>query len=468
MKKHLNQRGYALLIVIITIIIFLSLASVVFTATLNTAKQENTVNNTNQSIVAAEMGLKKISKDIENELRILLPNLEKEYIKKISIINTDYLNEKVNLSISKNLLIDQNYLYYVDVTNLINGIITTKKSEYSKPIPTLVDLKPKQIIENEPKTYFFLKSITSNSVGANDLFKISIEVNGVKGNEKNIAADINLEVPRAYFNDDDRLRYVKEPVAFNVSEFFETPAQNCEDLTSMKPEDIAILTKPIKCLFDENATFEDAKKLMEEMYKQNLTENDFHFYIENFIQTICENSSDCKKNPFKNMENTTLFVLGDVPVKNINNSGGFQLYVNGTIHLMNALNYGDPNIHTVMLGKSLELKQLKAENTTFVLIGNEDPKGFFSGEIGKNLDPKLQLSADSKVCVNLDGFHSDYIKNFKEITGGKVYYFTSSNTTLGSNSIKVSSLNLLYETCNLTKFYSAEELGSLNFNEVKY
>jgi len=467
MKYFLNQRGYALLIVMLTIIMFLSLSAVIMSSSLNHVTQERTVDTNNQAVTAAEMGLQKISKDIENQLKDLLPNLEVEYMKNINIINTNYLNEKVTLDASKNLLIEQNYIYYQNVTNLIKGIIVNVKSEYPKPDPNLVFLKPKQIIENETKTYFYIKSL-SPSVPVNDSFKINLEVNGVKVNEKNIAANINSVVPRAYFNDDGRLRYVKEPVAFNVNEFFETPALNCLTLISMSQEDINKLSRPIECILEDSVTFDKTQEFIDKMVVKGLTEKDFHFYIESFQKTLC-NDDLCRSNPFNKMEDTTLFILGDAPAKNINNSGGFQLYVNGVIYLKNANNFGESDTHTVMLGKSLEIKTLKAINSTFVLIGVDSNKGFYRGD---NQDPKLELSANSKVCINIDGFNSTSIENFKSIEGGKVYYFKNSATVFNvvgkANFIPVSSLNLLYETCNLTKFYSAEELGSLNFSEVKY
>jgi hypothetical protein len=460
MKYLLNQRGYALLIVMLTIIIFLSLSAVFINASINHVTQERTVDTNNQAVNAAEMGLKKISKDIENELLVFLPELEKDYIKQVGIINTNYLNEKENLSVSKTLLLALNNQYYINVMSLINMLDV---SDYSKPLNS-DDLTLKQTIDSNKNTYFYLNSLQKNIDNDNNLFKITVDVNGVNVNEKNIVADINLNIPRAYFNKDNRLRYIEESVAFNVSEFFETPDRSCLDLIQMNIEDINKLLKPIECILEDTVTFDETQEFIDLMVVKGLTEKDFHFYIESFQKTLC-NSSMCSSNPFNKMEDTTLFILGDAPAKNVNNSGGFQLYVNGIIYLKNAKNFGESDTHTVMLGKSLEIKALEAVNSTFVLIGVDPNQGFFKGD---NQDPKLELSANSKVCVNLDGFHSAYIKNFKDITGGKVYYFTSSSTTLGSNSIKVSSLNELYETCNLTKFYSADELGSLQFSEVKY
>ncbi len=468
MKYLLNQRGYALLIVMLTIIIFLSLSAVFMSSSLNHVTQERTVDTNNQVVTAAEMGLQKISKDIENELLVSLPAIEAEYIKKINKINSDYLNGNVNLVNSENLLTVENSQYYVNVLNEINSIDTTG---YSKPI-NFTNLTTKQVIDQNTKTYFYLNSRVANVVDANNLFKITLDVYGVKGNEKNIEADINLNIPRASFNDIDRMRYINEP-NFDVSEFFNVPAQLCTDLISMNDVDINNLSKPIECLLPENTTFDMTKNFIEKMYAKGLTEKDFNLFIENFEQALC-NSSNCNSNPFRNMDNTTLFIVGDVPVKNINKSSGFQLYVNGIIDLKNANAFGDSSIHTVMLGKSMEVNRLSAENSTFVLIGNGTKQGFFRGDLAGNVYkvPVLTLTNNTKVCINIEGYDSTSIENFKTIEGGKVYYYKNSTTSFNvankTNFIPVGSLNLLYETCNLTKFYSAEELGLLQFDQVKY
>ena len=67
MKKMSNQRGYALLIVLFTIIIFLSISGTILSASLNHATQEKTINENNQAYVAAEMGVKIISTEIQNQ-----------------------------------------------------------------------------------------------------------------------------------------------------------------------------------------------------------------------------------------------------------------------------------------------------------------------------------------------------------------------------------------------------------------
>ena len=479
MKYLLNQRGYALLIVMLTIIIFLSLSAVFMSSSLNHVTQERTVDTNNQAVTAAEMGLQQISKDIKNELLVAIPVLEADYIKSISKINSDYLNGKVNLVNSKNLLSVENSKYYVNVLNEINSIDTTG---YSKPINS-TNLTAKQVIEPNTKTYFYLNSRVANVVNANNQFNITVDVNGVKGKEKNIVADIDLKVPRAFFNNENRMRYIKEP-NFNVSEFFKVPTQLCQGLISMSADDLNNLSKPIECLLPQNTTFDITKNFIEKMYEKGLTEKDFNLFIENFEQALC-NSSNCNSNPFRNMDNTTLFILGDVPAKNINKSGGFQLYVNGIIDLKNANSYGDPNIHTVMLGKSLEVQKLIAENSTFVLMGNDTKDGFYRGELtgnGRKI-PELTLTANSKACINIEGFNPvppnpplfpdlSSIRNFETIVGGKVYYFKNDATEFNkdnkANYFRVNSLNELYETCNLTKFYSAEELGILKFDQVKY
>jgi type II secretory pathway pseudopilin PulG len=66
-KNIENQRGYALLIVMLTIIIFLSLSAVFMSASINHSNQEQTVDKNNQAVVAAEMGVKKIHNQLRND-----------------------------------------------------------------------------------------------------------------------------------------------------------------------------------------------------------------------------------------------------------------------------------------------------------------------------------------------------------------------------------------------------------------
>jgi len=102
LTKYINQRGYALLIVMLTIIIFLSLSAVFLSASFSHVKQEETVDLNNQAFVAAEMGAKVISTDIENILKLRIKDMENKVLLLQSEITSCEVSKTCNITTLKN------------------------------------------------------------------------------------------------------------------------------------------------------------------------------------------------------------------------------------------------------------------------------------------------------------------------------------------------------------------------------
>jgi len=71
MKYAKNNEGYALLLVLFLVVFFVGLSAVFVTASFNNSKQEQTVDVRNQSIIAAEMGVKYNLNKLSNKIKVL-------------------------------------------------------------------------------------------------------------------------------------------------------------------------------------------------------------------------------------------------------------------------------------------------------------------------------------------------------------------------------------------------------------
>ena len=68
MRYVKNERGYALLVVLLLVVLIMSISATFMAGSINHAKQEQAVDVSNQSVAAAEMGVLYYSTDFERAL----------------------------------------------------------------------------------------------------------------------------------------------------------------------------------------------------------------------------------------------------------------------------------------------------------------------------------------------------------------------------------------------------------------
>ncbi|MFC6039729.1 hypothetical protein ACFPYN_09890 [Paenisporosarcina macmurdoensis] len=443
MEKYINQRGYALLIVLLTIIIFLSISAVFITSSLNHVKQELTVDQKNQSYVAAEMGVKLISSAVKNQIENKLMEIENTVLtekKRLELCNT-FTTENSNCKTPaeekaylNNLKIDQLSMYSNFITNLSNTSLTTYSKENN-------DIKLSSDVT------YYLSSMTLKTIPQNKK-QFEILVQGVSNdNESSIKATIEFNELLDIFDITNSQKYIyglSNSVTFN-DVFPETPNITCSALLT---NNLSILTKPYNCKLETNQSLSNLKDLISSQYNIK----DFNIFIPAGISFNCDNT--CRGKDFIGLN---LFVgNGDLFSKNLNNLVNANLYVNGNIDAQVANNLGSSNGRLVLVSQGLSVKSSNGvANTSIVLLGKVDKTAQFS--ITGNND-KFNLEGSSKFCINTDNFSANSLDEVRKIAGnGKIIYYTSNSEFVFSG---FNSSLIIQKSTNLKKFLDICEVDS--------
>jgi hypothetical protein len=132
MKYVKKQNGYALLLVLFLVVFFIGLSAVFMAAAFNNSKQEITVDVRNQSVVAAEMGVKLNLNNLTNEIKVL----NQAYKDSMNINMNDLVNRATAVTTAK----DNNLA-------LPTGMSTTACNAYysNVHINTWIDCETKEI-----------------------------------------------------------------------------------------------------------------------------------------------------------------------------------------------------------------------------------------------------------------------------------------------------------------------------------
>ncbi|QBP40761.1 hypothetical protein [Paenisporosarcina antarctica] len=472
MKQIINQRGYALLIVLFTIIIFLSITALFMKGSLNHVAQERTVNLNNQATVAAEMGVKFFSIDISNNIKGILATLKKE-------LSSQEECKKNNSCICPN--IQQKKLSIENLTDVINDCL---QSELNKLIVRKSDayIDGEYILKTENKNLNFnlIQEIEINPSDENEEKKghnLILHVNG-ESFEENTAL-LTAKIFVSNFQPSDITSEVKnvsnESNKLDNTKIFQSiPSKLCSSLIQNDVNNSAGL---FNCKLSVG---EEASELVSNLGDKNINLADLSIYAES-IESFCGNGKGKGKCNSSNLDilGEAMVYMQHVSVGNFNQAGGFNLIVNGKLTLGNANNLGDYNKKTYILVKEFDGKnQFDLINGTMIFTGSDNTSSVFDLKQSFNL-------VNSTACFNLAKFENNTISldNIKSIKGtGKLIVLNTTNSSkfkkddINAPGIDVSiptDPNEFAELCDFNKFgfntkYTIESLSIDYVDNVIY
>lgn len=186
MKKLKEEKGYTLIIALLMIVLFLSMSAVFIQASLSHAKQEQTVDQGNLSVTAAEMGV--------------------EYYTGVFKNNIDDAYNEVTNSANSNLLLE-----FINCKNAAVGTIETCKTEkrtkatnqFVTKLNTLMNAEIAasaiNIDRENSVSQFDLQTSSVASVTSEKKVKLDLSVLGKSGTSKKVLeADITFEIPEFF------------------------------------------------------------------------------------------------------------------------------------------------------------------------------------------------------------------------------------------------------------------------------
>lgn len=454
MKKYLNQRGYALLIVLMTIIIFLSVSTVFISASLNHVTQEKAVDANNQAVVAAEMGVKHYSYDLINKIKNIQNRIVDEYpnYTECNKNGNCYCN-MVSLDSSikdKNLIVDNlNICYFSKIDKLIMEI-NVDNTEYTQ----------KKVIANSPsELYYKIKPpIVIKPVTDGKILEFIINGSNVIGNTPSAkSSDLTAQLKVGKINLESLSNGIES--ISNVNQALDTtkifrnpPSKKCSALTK---QEVNNSLDRIECLVGKNEQYLD---LINTWNSNGFNKNKIKLYFNDYM-SVCKNNCN---NPDIDISRDTVLYFESLYLENTNNRSPFKAIVNGNYNMYQANSFGDNSGDTLILAKSFSANSPSINRTTIIISG-EDSKKTIQFDI-----VSLNISSNSKVCLNVDKMDLRSIDNiYTKISGtGNLIILRTNQAIHPFDKTKITNVSNFSLLSDPQKFATDCGLQEMGFKEV--
>lgn len=424
MKFVKNQNGYALLIVLLMVVLFLGLSATFMAGSLSNAKQEKTVDTSNQAVASAEMGVKYFSTDFQKEMEIIEEELWKETQEKVNEIiacaHTTACDEESEISARTDLLNKEMRELYI-------YLVLTKVDELN--LMTNAEISP---FSGDPINYTIVSAGAEklNAAGdpaTSDSDTASIRVNlGMTGTSKEVTKELNaiftVKVPDSYL-DSQELLIVKTIAKENLTyENVFSPAWPSAICTAELLASIAAGNHEglNECTLGEDQTVSEFIALIKDA---KLDPADFRVYASVFEKNVC--NENCNSLDFEGI--AVVVPPGEGVENNLNNMDSANLVIDGYFAIGNNIN----NLSGTISTQTIVLKELytdnniqNVDNTNLLVLGNAT--GDNARLYVKN---NFSLLNNSKLCIDIDRISKDDLDELaKKITiqnSSYIIYYTS-------------------------------------------
>ncbi|WP_434402497.1 hypothetical protein M1Q06_07225 [Planococcus sp. 11815] len=428
MNRLKDERGYALIIVLLMIVLFLSAAVTFMAGSLNHANQEVTVDTGNQAVAAAEMGTIYYSEDFERELRLVEQNIKGEAERLIDCIGTSKAGcEKVDNEKNKEKFInDQLREMYFE--SLIQKVKTYKYNSIDENlVKYTVDLATIKQFEGTTILDSAVLNNTPHPQMQSSLDSIDVVLNikgKIKDVEKQLEVTFNVDIPKSFVsassnsmpeNNDDELSAMYNQV-FGLPPDLPTCKKLIAGLKNEASE------RSYKCIASNES---DIENILEEIKNNSYNPENFYVYTNNYI------CSKCNKIDHYGINLVLLDTDFEVS-QNSNNIKNVNMIIDGKFSTKNANNFGKKGDKQRIVMKELNINQnaKNMEDTTLVILGFEEikdnPK---TGTAELIFSKPIDLEDNSTICLNVDQIRKgdliDFATKVSIKNNGKLIYYTA-------------------------------------------
>ncbi|WP_341201542.1 hypothetical protein [Planomicrobium okeanokoites] len=454
MIKLKNQQGYALLVVLLMVVLFLGISATFMAGSLSNAKQEKIIDTSNQAVASAEMGVKYFSSDFQREIDLIKLDIAKETQALINLLTACIEAGNSTCDEQDEITEEQE-----DIEEKMKDLYITKV--YAK-VSTLTGMAGNEIIPfYGDDVKYSIKSATAIKLNQSEedisgstldkevkFIRVNLEMEGVsEGVRKTLKALFTLEVPGSFLN-------AGEPIVIQTSDDTATykdifnsivPSKTCAQLLGELPSVGAEVLK--ECKLGPGETLAD---ILTKIKAKNLDPKDFKIYTDDFLANVCTgkgndngngNSDKCNG---VNFEGITIVVSeGDAGASNnMNNLINANLIINGGLSTGNNLNNMGKKANTGNPGENgvrqtVILKELNVTNniqnmnyTNLLILGFEVPEGAKEDIANVKWGQNFDVDNYSRLCVDIDKIiPSDLSRMEKELkfTNSSYLVFFSRN-----------------------------------------
>ncbi|MFK8792975.1 hypothetical protein [Planococcus plakortidis] len=438
MKNMKNEKGYALVIVLLIIVLFMGLAATFMAGSLNHAKQEKVVDTGNQAVAAAEMGTIYYSSDFERELKLLKEEMQQE-----TQLRLNELIACIELPLGATCDSElERTAWEEDIDQDMKELYVQKILEKSNELDEL-KLAGEEVPFAGEQLQYHVESASAVKLNASqndvdDLHIIDKNVKWVKielnvegraiDNQKELTAIFQVEIPDSFLDatetrkintvviaEDEDLTYDK---VFSI----DPPTISCEELLTAVRNDTAKV--PYECKASSTETLKDFLESLDD----DMDPKDFRVYTDNYVGFVCK--PNCNNTDFQGIN--IVVNQNDVgAMNNMNNLVNANLFVNGKLSVgNNIINLGKNGEKQTIVVKELDVDvNLKNMfNTNFLVLGYKEEDRYARLE-WKN---HIEVSNHSNFCLDIDRINENDLQRLgQEVTfsdsGHLIYYSSDTN-----------------------------------------
>ena len=429
-----NNQGYALLLVLLMIVLFISVSAIFVNTSISHSKQEVVLDKSNQSLVLAEMGIQHLETVFNQKYNVLRNNVYQSVQNEIHTVKLE-----CQIDTPPTHCYDQNYIdekieaaKEMSLTQFKNGL--TQIIEDLEEVTNSPDLS-----SNYKVTEITVTPAIDTLEFSTELLEIKAfvfgEIDNNSGNkvEKQLITTFNVKLV-SFFDDNDPITLLSRPLTqLEIENELLSPP-----MTSISCDVIHVykdtMSPPYNCNIEEGSDFK-LESLITIWKNAGMDLSEINVVVENWVESLCTNNCNSI-----DLEGVSIF-SAEQEINLRNNMNGFadgEVYFNGVFTIGNNLNNlnknQDGNLIMVFRGLNTDNNIQNMTNTTMVILG-QAPIIKENFEWGQN----FSLDEGSKMCINADMIHPNslarIVSSVKFGNGTEFHYFTE-NQNLNLNPLK--------------------------------
>lgn len=435
MKSMKNDQGYALVIVLLIVVLFISLAATFMAGSLNHARQEATVDTSNQAVAAAEMGTIYYSADFERELKLLKEEMQQETQLRLNElilcieqpIGALCDTEAERSAWEKEIDLDMKNLYVQNILEKSSELDSLKLAGEETPFDT-------QEVNYQVKSAIAIKLNVAEKNVDNLLItdkavkwvQVQLDVEGhSNGTQKELRAIFQVEIPDSFLNSSETRKVntvvIAEDEDLTYDKVFSltTPSISCADLLVAVRNNTA--DAPFECKASGTETLQGFLASLD----ADMDPKDFRVYTDDYKKYVC--NPNCNNTDFEGISVVVNESDAGAP-NNMNNLINANLIINGKLSIgNNIINLGKNGEKQTIVVKELDVNvNLKNMfNTNFLILGYADATKKARIE-WKN---HIEVSNHSNLCLDIDRINQDDLDRLAQEVdfsdSGHLIYYTA-------------------------------------------
>ncbi|QKX51718.1 hypothetical protein HF394_14710 [Planococcus glaciei] len=457
MKSIKNEKGYALVVVLLLIVLVLGISATFISGSLNNAKQEKTVDLSNQSVAAAEMGILYYSTDFERSLdQIKQEVLNQTRLELDKIVACLYAGNKDACDTSaertaweQNIDRQMKQLYVKKILIKINELIKINGTQTAPFTSTQSNYAPQtwklMNVAYTPSELQTVSNVLVDRIVAKGKLEVKMDVKGTSmSSPKTLNSLFTVNIPASFLNKGEVYNVGQEIIAGKEDAAYQDvfkltpPTQSCDALLTSVIAGTARAPFECKMTGDQKlATF------IAKVTAAGKNPMDFWVHVDDFQRNVC--TSNCNSIDFLGT-NVVVKATDAGASSNMNNLVNGNLIINGTLTTGQNMN----NLGKNMSKQTIVLKEMyiggNIKNlfyTNLMILGKDTGEDSRLHVVGQ-----FQIDNYTHLCMDIDRILPADLERLAatiEVTNsGRIIYYSAVGKTFALTGLDAANRTKLY------------------------